>query len=292
MVRIKLTPTVAERLEAFIRSGTSAVRSDHWLRYGKLNQVRIDGNYAVVSAGPGFDSEYELNFRPPTLRERATWVWHSLRGRNDLRRHRDAYRKVWAEPPARAISPHEIIAGHYMRSIASHRACSYLEVGAGTGYLAALVHRTWAGKITIIDLPEILPLGFLYLHSLFPHVPFALPNEAGPATFTFLTSGESVADDSIDMAVNTASLGEMSHQQIAYYFRLFRRALEPGGLFFTVNREEKWMDGEPIRFREYPWSPDDVDLLYEPSQLHAITQPQNPMLVRICRLAKSSPTRN
>jgi hypothetical protein len=57
-------------------------------------------------------------------------------------------------------------------------------------------------------------------------------------------------------------------------------------LFFTVNREEKLMDGEPIRFADYPWLPDDTDLAVGPSNLHELTQPQNRMLMRLTRLAK------
>lgn len=286
MVAIELEAKVAERLNAFLRSGSTAIRSDHWSRYGGLSQIRIEGNHAVLSAGAGFDSEYELSFRGPSLRERVGSAWRSLGGTNDLRRYRDAYSALWSEQPAEAYSPHQIIAQHYMRLLDSHRPQSYLEIGAGTGYLAALVYGKWQAPITVIDLPEILPFGFLYLHSRFPDVPFVLPHESGPAIFKFLLSGDSVPDNSIDLAVNTASFGEMRPEQIADYFRLLRRALKPKGLLFTVNRERKVMDGVPIRFAEYPWSHHDVDLLYEPSRLHAMTQPQNPMLVRLCHLAK------
>lgn len=46
------------------------------------------------------------------------------------------------------------------------------------------------------------------------------------------------------------------------------------------------MDGEPIRFADYPWLPDDTDLAVGPSNLHELTQPQNRMLMRLTRLAK------
>ena len=71
-------------------------------------------------------------------------------------------------PPAAAESPHAIIAQHYMRILRDYPARTYLEIGAGTGYLAAMVREAWEARVFIIDLPEILPLGFLYLHTRVP----------------------------------------------------------------------------------------------------------------------------
>jgi SAM-dependent methyltransferase len=207
-------------------------------------------------------------------------------GRSDLDKTRRAYQALWSEPPADGESPHAVIAQHYMRLLREHPARSYLEIGAGTGYLAALVRNAWRARITIVDLPEILPLGFLYLHRRFPEATFTLPGEPGPADFTFLTSGDGIAPDSVDLAVNTASFGEMTPETIAGYFRILRRVVRPGAVFFTVNREQKVMDGQPIRFSDYPWSAHDVDLAAGRSELHHLLHPQNRMLMRLTRLAK------
>ncbi len=286
MLTVSLAPAVAERLGRFLEQRHAAVRSDHWRHFGGLNSVRVEGVRAVVSAGAGFDSEYELNFRRPTLRETAGRIVRSAVGRSDFDRCRKAYESLWSSPPAATPSPHAVIAQHYMRILQPYSAGTYLEIGAGTGYLAALAREAWNAKIIVIDLPEILPLGFLYLHARFPEASFALPGEPADADMVFLTEGEVLADDGVDLAVNTASLGEMRPEIIARYFLLLRRVLRPGGLFFTVNREAKVMDGVPIRFRDYPWSRDDADVLFTASPLHAITQPENPMLMRLCRLAK------
>lgn len=286
MLKLALAPNVAKRLDRFVRGDDEAIRSDHWRRYGRLNRIRVRGDRVEIEAGAGFDSEYELNFRSATAKELAGALWRSAIGRNDVQLYRNAYQALWSEAPPDVPSPHQIIARHYLRFLAALNPQSYLEIGAGTGYLAALVHGKWRSKITIIDLPEVLPFSFLYLHTLFPDVPFVLPGEKGLATFTFLTSGDSVIDDSMDLAVNTASFGEMRPEIIHHYFRLLRRSLKSDGIFFTVNREQKWMDGVAIRFVDYPWADDDVDLLFGPSKLHAITQPRSPMLLRLCRLAK------
>lgn len=293
MLRIQLAPAIADRLARFIRRAQDGARSDHWERYARLNKVRVEDGYAVVSAGAGFDSEYELNFRSATAREKAGALLRRFLGRSDLRRYRVAYERVWSLPAPMSHSPHQILAANYMHYLAPHPAATYLEIGAGTGYLAAMVRRVWRARVTIIDLREILPLGFLYMHRCFPDATFALPGEDMlGAEMTFLTSGDGLAADSFDLAVNTASFGEMPKAVIADYFRLLRRVLKPGALFFTVNREEKWMDGVPIRFNEYPWLPEDADLLFARSPLHEITQPQNPTLMRLTRLAKceDSPT--
>jgi SAM-dependent methyltransferase len=286
VLTIELAPEVADRLGRFLEGRGPAVRSDHWRHFGALNRVRVRGGCAIVSAGAGFDSEYELNFRRPSLKERAGRFVRSALRRSDLDKSRKAYEALWSVQPAAAESPHAIIAQHYMRTLQPYPARTFLEIGAGTGYLAAMVREAWAARIIIIDLPEILPLGFLYLHTRFPQATFALPGEPGPADFTFLTSGEAIPADSVDLAVNTASFGEMTPETVAGYFDVLRRVIKEGGLFFTVNREEKVMDGRPIRFAEYPWSPRDVDLESGPSELHQLLQPQNRMLMRLTRLAK------
>jgi SAM-dependent methyltransferase len=293
LLRIQLAPAVADRLARFIANAEASTRSGHWERYARLNKVRIEGDCAVVSAGAGFDSEYAFNFRHPSVKQRAGAWLRRVAGRSDLQKYRKAYVRVWSASAPPVHSPHQILAFNYMRYLEPYRAGRYLEIGCGTGYLAAMVRRAWKASVTLIDLPEILPLGFLYMHRCFPDATFALPGEdALGAEMTFLTSGVALAADSFDLAVNTASFGEMPKTVIAGYFRLLRRVLKPGALFFTVNREEKWMDGVPIRFKEYPWLPEDDDLLFVRSPLHDFTQPQNPMLMRLTRLAKceESPT--
>jgi hypothetical protein len=157
-----------------------------------------------------------------------------------------------------------------------------------------------------IDLPEILPFSFLALHRAFPQSPFWLPNEIRGTPLelpdqglVFLTTEQAprLPDACMDLGVNTASFGEMLPEQVADYFALLRRINRPGGLFFTCNRVEKWMDREgapvsnnvpgqgiPIRFDRYPWLPQDQDLFFGPSDFHTMVQPKNPTLQRLCRL--------
>ena len=55
----------------------------------------------------------------------------------------------------------------------------------------------------------------------------------------------------------------MSKDSIEYYFKMIDRITKSGGYFFTSNRVEKIMDGDPIRFSEYPWNPDSRIIFFE-----------------------------
>ena len=323
MLTLSLDPVVARRLATFLRwSGGPVARSNHWKHFGERNRIAVDeaGSVARLAAGEGFDGTFELNFRARSARERLGLLWRSLRGRDEERLHRESFLALWKDGEARLeaaarvlgapMTPQKVLACHYFALLSPQLERSapkrYLEIGAGAGYFAALVHEKFRSSIAIVDLPEILPLGFLFMHARFPPVPYGLPNEeerlrdADRAGFVFLTPDQAdiLATASFDVAVNTASFGEMLPEQIAGYFRLLRRVLRPEGLFFTVNREEKWMNdpsvpveqnrpghGIAVRFDDYPWSARDRDLLLEPSAIHARVQPQNPMRVRLCHLA-------
>ncbi len=297
-------------------------RSNHWMHYGGRNRIEVDERAGVarLAAGAGFDGSFELNFRGRTLRERLGYAWRLLRGRNDDQLHRSAFLAQWHDGEAKLAAaarilgapmvPQKVLACHYLEllspALAKKSPGAYLEIGAGSGYLAALVHERYRAGVTLIDLPEILPFSFLFLHARFPDVPYVLPNEAQPldhapgARFVFLTpdAAQNLGGATFDLAVNTASFGEMLPEQVAEYFGLLRRVLRAEGLFFTVNREEKWMNdpaaplesnrpgrGVAVRFDEYPWRPGDRDLLHETSAIHARLQPQSPMQVRLCHLA-------
>jgi SAM-dependent methyltransferase len=289
-----------------------------------MNRLVVSGARGTVrfEAGAGFDSEYELNYREATLRERVTHVWRTLTGRDDDRRFTQAFSKIWgSEAPIlleaardvlrEPLTAHKVLAAHYFNRIRPYlipaAPLRYLEIGAGSGYLAALVHHHLGASIIVIDLPEILPFSLFLLRRLFPSVEVHLPNETfavgaeSAPRFFFLTPDDTdrIPDGSIDLAVNTASFGEMLPEQIRSYFRLLRRTQTPEGLFFTANRAEKLMeagqtgsavqlDRRPIavRFKDYPWCGDDRDVFYALSDFHALVQPQYPVYSRLCRLAQ------
>lgn len=326
-VTLQIGRSTADRLRAYLQVqhtfGTKA--TNHWENYRDLNRIRVDpeSSSAYFSAGAGFDSEYELNFRKKYVKEYFSDTYRALFGKHDALRFKEAFLKLWGSTPqinledttqwlGMPLSAHKILAAHYANLVLPHLPAKsgfcYLEIGAGAGYLAAIMHRLRGGKAIIVDLPEILPFSFLFLHSRFPDSQYLLPHEASEesisgnsASFVFLTATQMnlVRDQFVDLAVNTASFGEMMPEQILAYFKFLRRALKSDGLFFNVNRVEKWMSqgqiatsenvpgkGIAIRFREYPWSARDRDLFFRLSEFHAIVQPQNSVFSRLCRLAR------
>jgi hypothetical protein len=284
-----------------------------------MNSIVVDPTESAVriSAGAGFDSDYELNFRARSARQVCGWFLRKLFGREPTERFSAAFDRVWrGKSPVsletaesvlgRPLTPQKILAAHYAGLLLPHLPArdriAYLEIGPGSGYLAAIIHHLRPGPLVLIDLPDMLPFSFLTLHRTFPSEPFILPNEAGGVAeaiatnhLVFLTSAlvRTVPNASIDLSVNTASFGEMLPDQIRAYFTLLRRVSKPSALFFTMNREEKWMTGPgtpkqgiPIRFDDYPWSKEDENLFLSVSEFHTIVQPENRMRTRLCRLAR------
>jgi hypothetical protein len=318
MVELQLAPESAARLAEFLRwRQPHAAITAHWQHFADLNRIEIggDGTRIAVHAGPGFDSDYELNFRGRSAREFAVLAANTLRGRNDDIRFDRALQRLWGRNAAalrqqaarvlgQPLTAHKTLAAHYAGRLLPHLSqrpehC-YLEIGPGTGYLAALMRAARPGPLVLVDIPEILPFSFLYLHRLFPAAAYRLPHEIAETGLRiasdgmyFLTPAQLalVPPQCADLAVNTASFGEMLPQQIAAYFDFLRVALKRDGLFFTANRVEKWMaepgaDREiPVRFEDYPWRPADRDVFCALSDFHEIVQPESPIFTRLCHLA-------
>lgn len=260
MVKFSLSQSTARRLADFLKARSAgAARSEHWQHFASLSRISVNlgRNEAVLEAGAGFDSSYELNFRPRSFAEGLSQCWMSLRGINPDTRFSKAFFTLWpghspvdasvaARLLGKPLTAHKFLAAHYanllLPVLPEPANTSYVEIGPGSGYLAALIHHRRPGRLILIDLPEILPYSFLMLHRTFPDSPFLLPNEieGNPARlpetgFVFLTAAQArlLPDHCMDIGVNTASFGEMLPELVAEYFGLLRRIIRPCGLFFT-----------------------------------------------------------
>ena len=81
-----------------------------------------------------------------------------------------------------------------------------------------------------------------------------------------------IPDGTVDLTVNVFSMQEMVKESIVFYFEMIDRITKPKGFFFTNNRVEKIMDGQPIRFSEYPWRPHTQTIFFEIDPLAKLVQ--------------------
>lgn len=177
-----------------------------------------------------------------------------------------------------------------------------LEIGAGNGNLASLLHHTHGAKVIIVDLPETLCLSIPHIASLFPAARILMPHESGSDDlgsydFTFLAAGQTatIKDSSVDLAVCNAAFQEMTHRQINEYFTLIQRACRDGGYFLCGSRVEKIpaafegtneSDAPVNRFSEYPWNRDNRIVVYEICRLLRLVQLDN-SYVRLEQIVKN-----
>jgi hypothetical protein len=86
------------------------------------------------------------------------------------------------------------------------------------------------------------------------------------------------------------SFQEMELGDINFYFSWLRKVMRKENLFYCMNAVEKPMiyNGKtvPIRFFEYPWSPEDEDYKYELSPVEQ-GRTYKPFYIKAVKLAVS-----
>ena len=120
-----------------------------------------------------------------------------------------------------------------------------LELGAGLGTLSRCIKLINPKvKYFILDLPETLLFSFCYLRSNFPNASYKYVTKkedmAGGLEgyeFVFIPSHfcPELPKLSIDLAINTHSLGEMRQEHSLYYMKLFQTHLQVRH-FYSLNR--------------------------------------------------------
>ncbi len=325
-IDLELPDHICARLKRYISSSlysAAQIRTDHWATYGAKNRIVFCSNQSRIrlTGGVGFDDCYALNFNTTGPLNWLTQKWIFWRKRQTKKSFIRAFQATAVAGEldlnqvgtvlGEAITPHKPLAAYYYNFILRHSPWlndfQYLEIGAGTGYLAATFHHARKCRVIVVDLPEIIPFSFIYLSQRFPEATFQLPSEvdvssdiSGTADFVFLCPDQIalIPSRSVDLAVNTASFGEMMPHQVSVYFELLRRVSKQSGLLFTANRVAKRMrpnqlagsdhladDGVDVIFEEYPWVTADTDVSYGVSPFHEMVQPQSPFLMRLVRLS-------
>ena len=163
------------------------------------------------------------------------------------------------------------------------------EIGPGTGNLASLFLNHFNTKLFLVDLPKTLLFSFSYLSQSFPNAKILLPNEIDAGNYELskydiimMTPDQTsiIPDGTVDLTVNVGSMQEMVKESIDFYFEMIDRITKPNGYFFSNNRVEKIMNGQPIRFSEYPWRSYTRTVFFEIDPLFRLIQ-LDPLFIRL-----------
>ena len=194
-------------------------------------------------------------------------------------------KQVLSEETIRSYFHLQLMEGH-IQDLQGSTVC---EIGPGTGNLASLFYYHFNTKLFLVDLPKTFVFSFSYLSEVFPDLKILLPNEVESGNFdlskfdvVMMTPRQTsvIPDGTVDLTVNIASMQEMTKESINFYFDMIDRIIKPKGHFFSCNRVEKIMSGEPIRFSEYPWRSHTQTIFFEINPLSGLTQ-LDPVFVRL-----------
>lgn len=281
----KYRDSVAARLFArYFRNGEAVAEgaSSHWREFSRQFRVTIGNDGAVQDlVGYGFGGSGQSSIASQTFSAIGNWLHllvldaPGLRAQVPLAKNvvhqmglhfsHDAFRQTCTEWfLSRAIE----------NDAAGREPGTILVIGDGHGILSALLHiRFPAARIFLIDLGATLLFQAAYLAKAFPSATHVLTDEdfaaTSDATFSYCPADriESLPKGAIDLAINVASMQEMTPAVVADYFKLLRERRTK--MFYCCNRLEKRLPGgEVLRFMEYPWSPADVHLIDEACSWH------------------------
>jgi hypothetical protein len=140
----------------------------------------------------------------------------------------------------------------YMRSLeawalASIKSTEFvIEIGAGAGVNTVLNHDIYPGTHSvIIDLPETVFAGFLFISIANPNLRICLPNEINSSwkaedydvTFLLPTQSDIVPSSKFDLAFNMSSFQEMDIEIVNNYIAYLKDRLLRGGSLISVNHD-------------------------------------------------------
>lgn len=161
-------------------------------------------------------------------------------------------------------------------------------IGDGHGILSAMIKDRWpSARLTLVDLGRTLLFQAINCQRAFPDLVHTLATSAEhnhlDADFLYCPADAlAVLEGStFDVAINVASMQEMTPAVVKQYFAFLRRRIADDNLFYCCNRESKTLsDGEVSSFSEYPWSTHDEVLLDEQCPWHEFYLALHPRMVR------------
>lgn len=249
--------------------------SSHWLQFSRHFDVKLDENGAIESLrGEGFGDLMVVNpiskafvalgnavhfFRLP----RKVGFLKLLPAALRVTRRMGAYFSFDCLKQVYAL---DLILQH--RSRIKSDPVNVVIIGDGYGFLSALVREVVPNaRLLLIDIGKTLLFQAHYLGLVHPRASHALVGsaEAANADFVYCPADRvDAVEGRFDLAINIASMQEMSEETVASYFSFLRRRLTRKNLFYCCNRERKTLPGgEDLRFFAYPWSDRDGHIVEE-----------------------------
>jgi len=144
----------------------------------------------------------------------------------------------------------------------------FLMIGDGYGVLAALVKVLFPeSSLVLVDMGKSLLFQSYYCQMAHPDCTHQLAVSMDSnynADFVYCPTERlsSLSHLEFDVAINIASMQEMSNETVQRYFDFLRKGLKPAHLFYCLNREYKELiGGEISKFIEYPWLEGDRHLV-------------------------------
>jgi len=209
-------------------------------------------------------------------RHEALEEYVALLDRLDVRSSMSVARHFWYQRQVRALAAEHVAA----------RSLDIIEIGAGAGNLAVMLHMFGLVRCyVIVDLPELLVHSAYTLSKYIPGVDLRfeapLAADAAPRSpvFSLLTPAQAslLPDDSADVALNYNSFMEMDREARDAYLELVYRVGRPGALFLNVNRRQRALpgrDGESFDNNPllYPYRRSDRVLLWEEDEFQTVTR--------------------
>lgn len=247
--------------------------SSHWQAYATRSRVRVNDNGVPVDAfGVGFG---DMNARRPgnAVLTPAAALLHALNhpakrripgALAATRRASSRAGLVFNQDALRQALTFALLAEH----LDNQPLRRIVMIGDGYGLLGAVLAE-WraAAQLVFVDLGRSLLFQALTCSRLFPSATQALVGDAGEraiadSRLVFCPADrlQQLPPGPVDLAVNIASMQEMSPDVVAGYFTLLRNA--PAAWFYCCNRDRKVMPGgEVSEFANYPWSAADVHVV-------------------------------
>jgi hypothetical protein len=252
--------------------------SSHWRAYAPRSFVGVDADGVPIDAvGVGF-GDMNACRRGNALFTTVAALLHAT-AHPEKRQLVSALAVMWSlTRRARLVFNQDVLRQAFTLSLLAARfngrhLARILLIGDGYGLLgAALAKRYPAAQICFLGLGRLLLFQALTCERAFPEDDSPPPSQAlvgrdraediARARFVYGPADRLYAwhVGPVDLAVNVASMQQVSADVVSRYFDLLRRA--PTTWFYCCNRERKELPGGEVSdFMKYPWSGDDEHLL-------------------------------